>query len=94
MVRHLEQEEENKMKQKLIDAVILVIALVLEEEIKAMHHSNRFIGDAQDNMKVCRHKVNEVLKEYGYKDLMIKRDEKFRYRNDLANRIFEIYESL
>ncbi|QNR52964.1 hypothetical protein [Escherichia phage vb_EcoM_bov22_2] len=27
MVRHLEQEEENKMKQKLIDAVILVIAL-------------------------------------------------------------------
>lgn len=27
MVRHLEQEEENKMKQKLIDAMILVIAL-------------------------------------------------------------------
>lgn len=27
MVRHLEQEEENKMKQRLIDAVILVIAL-------------------------------------------------------------------
>ena len=27
MVRHLEQEEENKVKQKLIDAVILVIAL-------------------------------------------------------------------
>lgn len=27
MVRHLEQEEENKMKQKLIDAVILVITL-------------------------------------------------------------------
>lgn len=27
MVRHLEQEEENKMKQKLFDAVILVIAL-------------------------------------------------------------------
>lgn len=27
MVRHLEQEEENKMKQKLIDVVILVIAL-------------------------------------------------------------------
>lgn len=27
MVSHLEQEEENKMKQKLIDAVILVIAL-------------------------------------------------------------------
>lgn len=26
MVRHLEQEEENKMKQKLIDAMILVIA--------------------------------------------------------------------
>lgn len=73
---------------------VRIVALVLEEEIKAMHHSNRFIGDAQDNMKVCRHKVNEVLKEYGYKDLMIKRDEKFRYRNDLANRIFEIYESL
>ena len=73
---------------------VRIVALVLEEEIKAMHHSNRFIGDAQDNMKVCRHKVNEVLKEYGYKDLMIKREEKFRYRNDLANRIFEIYESL
>lgn len=73
---------------------VRVVALVLEEEIKAMHHSNRFIGDAQDNMQVCRHKVNEVLKEYGYKDLMIKRDEKFRYRNDLANRIFEIYEAL
>lgn len=73
---------------------VSIVALVLEEEIKAMHHSNRFIGDAQDNMKVCRHKVNEVLKEYGYKDLMIKREEKFRYRNDLANRIFEIYESL
>lgn len=29
MVRHLEQEEENKMKQKLIDAVILVIALCI-----------------------------------------------------------------
>ncbi|ATW61508.1 hypothetical protein 206_0157 [Phage 206] len=27
MVRHLKQEEENKMKQKLIDAAILVIAL-------------------------------------------------------------------
>ncbi|WGL32882.1 hypothetical protein JDPAHGNP_00129 [Escherichia phage S127 BCL3] len=27
MVHHLEQEEENKMKQKLIDAMILVIAL-------------------------------------------------------------------
>lgn len=65
-----------------------------EDTLQAMHHSNRFIGDAQDNMKVCRHKVNEVLKEYGYKDLMIKREEKFRYRNDLANRIFEIYESL
>lgn len=75
-------------------AQVRIVALVLEEEIKAMHHSNRFIGDAQDNMKVCRHKVNEVLKEYGYKDLMIKREEKFRYRNDLANRIFEIYESL
>lgn len=73
---------------------VRIVALVLEEEIKAMHHSNRFIGDAQDNMKVCRHKVNEVLKEYGYKDLMIKREEKFRYRNDLANRIYEIYESL
>ncbi|EKK2847848.1 hypothetical protein OQA13_003196 [Escherichia coli O157] len=73
---------------------VRIVALVLEGEIKAMHHSNRFIGDAQDNMKVCRHKVNEVLKEYGYKDLMIKREEKFRYRNDLANRIFEIYESL
>lgn len=73
---------------------VRIVALVLEEEIKAMHHSNRFIGDAQDNMKVCRYKVNEVLKEYGFKDLMIKRDEKFRYRNDLANRIFEIYESL
>lgn len=73
---------------------VRVVALVLEEEIKAMHHSNKFIGDAQDNMQVCRHKVNEVLKEYGYKDLMIKRDEKFRYRNDLANRIFEIYEAL
>ena len=73
---------------------VRIVALVLEEEIKAMHHSNRVIGDAQDNMKVCRHKVNEVLKEYGYKDLMIKREEKFRYRNDLANRIFEIYESL
>ncbi|QDB73594.1 hypothetical protein ECP32DNA_00152 [Escherichia phage vB_EcoM-ECP32] len=73
---------------------VRVVALVLEEEIKAMHHSNKFIGDAQDNMQVCRYKVNEVLKEYGYKDLMIKRDEKFRYRNDLANRIFEIYESL
>ena len=45
-------------------------------------------------MQVCRHKINEVLKEYGYKDLMIKRDEKFRYRNDLANRIYEIYEAL
>ena len=73
---------------------VRVVALVLEEEIKAMHHSNKFIGDAQDNMKVCRYKVNEVLKEYGFKDLMIKREEKFRYRNDLANRIFEIYESL
>lgn len=73
---------------------VRVVSLVLEEEIKAMHHSNKFIGDAQDNMQVCRYKVNEVLKEYGYKDLMIKRDEKFRYRNDLANRIFEIYESL
>ncbi|QXV77823.1 hypothetical protein bas59_0129 [Escherichia phage EduardKellenberger] len=73
---------------------VRVVALVLEEEIKAMHHSNKFIGDAQDNMQVCRYKVNEVLKEYGYKDLMIKRDEKFRYRNNLANRIFEIYESL
>lgn len=73
---------------------VRIVALVLEEEIKAMHHSNRFIGDAQDNMKVCRHKVNEVLKEYGYKDLMIKREEKFRFRNDLENRIFEIYESL
>lgn len=73
---------------------VRVVALALEEEIKAMHHSNKFIGDAQDNMQVCRHKVNEVLKEYGYKDLMIKREEKFRYRNDLANRIFEIYESL
>ena len=73
---------------------VRIVALVLEEEIKAMHHINRFIGDAQYNMKVCRHKVNEVLKEYGYKDLMIKREEKFRYRNDLANRIFEIYESL
>lgn len=73
---------------------VRIVALVMEEEIKAMHHSNRFIGDAQDNMKVCRHKVNEVLKEYGHKDLMIKREEKFRFRNDLANRIFEIYESL
>ena len=73
---------------------VRIVALVLEEEIKAMHHSNKFIGDAQDNMKVCRYKVNEVLKEYGFKDLMIKREEKFRYRNDLANRIFEIYESL
>lgn len=73
---------------------VRVVSLVLEEEIKAMHHSNKFIGDAQDNMKVCRYKVNEVLKEYGFKDLMIKRDEKFRYRNDLANRIYEIYESL
>lgn len=45
-------------------------------------------------MQVCRHKVNEVLKEYGYKDLMIKREEKFRFRNDLANRIYEIYEAL
>lgn len=66
----------------------------MEEEIKAMHHRNKFIGDAQDNMQVCRYKVNSVLKEYGYKDLMIKRDEKFRYRNDLANRIYEIYEAL
>lgn len=33
---------------------VRIVALVLEEEIKAMHHSNRFIGDAQDNMKVCR----------------------------------------
>ena len=73
---------------------VRIVALVLEEEIKAMHHSNKFIGDAQDNMKVCRAKVNEVLKEYGYTELMIKREEKFRYRNDLANRIFEIYESL
>lgn len=73
---------------------VRVVALALEEEIKAMHHSNKFIGDAQDNMKVCRHKVNEVLKEFGFKDLIIKRDEKFRYRNDLANRIYEIYESL
>lgn len=56
--------------------MIAVVALVLEEEIKAMHHSNKFIGDAQDNMNVCRHKVNEALKEYGFKDLMIKRDEK------------------
>lgn len=73
---------------------VRIVALVLEEEIKAMHHSNKFIGDAQDNMRVCRYKVNEVLKEYGFKDLMIKREEKFLYRNDLANRIFEIYESL
>ena len=73
---------------------VRIVALVLEEEIKAMHHSNKFIGDAQDNMRVCRYKVNSVLKEYGYKDLMIKREEKFRYRNDLANRIYEIYEAL
>ena len=66
----------------------------MEEEIKAMHHSNKFIGDAQDNMKVCRSKVNEALKECGFKDLMIKRDEKFRFRNDLANRIYSIYEAL
>lgn len=73
---------------------VRIVALVLEEEIKAMQHSNKFIGDAQDNMMVSRHKVNEALKEFGFKDLMIKRDEKFRYRNDLANRIYEIYESL
>ena len=73
---------------------VRVVALVLEEEIKAMHHSNKFIGDAQDNMTVCRSKVNEALKEYGFKDLMIKRDEKFRFRNDLANRIYSIYEAL
>ena len=46
------------------------------------------------NFEKLGHAQNALAKEYGYKDLMIKRDEKFRYRNDLANRIFEIYESL
>lgn len=43
MVRHLEQEEENKMKQKLIDAVILVIALVvgLNAPVMAKELANR-----------------------------------------------------
>lgn len=73
---------------------VRVVALVLEQEIKAMQHGNKFIGDAQDNMKVSRSKVNEALKDFGFKDLMIKRDEKFRFRNDLANRIYSIYEAL
>lgn len=73
---------------------VRVVALALEKEIKAMQHPNRFIGDAVDNMKNCRRVVNSVLREYGYKDLVIRKEEKFRYRNDLANRIYEIYEAL
>lgn len=72
----------------------VVVRLGLERWIHAMNRGNKFIGDAPDNMDVCRYEVNRMLREFGYADMQIKRNEKFNRRQALANRIYGIMEAL
>lgn len=51
------------------------------------------IAYEKEALRVKAKKAAQAARLYKV-DTLIKREEKFRFRNDLANRIYEIYEAL